>query len=137
MRDAVLRLRRDVLGRGYVGVMGNYSDRDSRPGSAAGGMDFALPWILRGTDNFVVLGNAAWSRDSIGGATGGHYRIVADYPNDRADIVVRYDRVEQGYDPALGFVLQRGIHRLGGSTAITPRPKDARDPALGVQSIEL
>ncbi|MBX3131779.1 MAG: carbohydrate binding family 9 domain-containing protein [Gemmatimonadaceae bacterium] len=126
VRDAVLRLRRDVLGRGYVGVMGNYSDRDSRPGSAAGGVDFALPWILRGTDNFVVLGNAAWSRDSIGGATGGHYRIVADYPNDHADIVVRYDRVEQGYDPALGFVLQRGIHRLGGSTAITPRPKDAR-----------
>jgi hypothetical protein len=36
---------------------------------------------------------------------------------------VRYDLVEAGFDPSLGFVVQRGIHRLGGSTAITPRPR--------------
>jgi len=126
VRDAVARLRRDVLGRGFVGVMGTYSDRESRPGSVAGGVDFNLPFIVRESDNLIFLGNVAWSRDSLGGETGAHYRLAVDYPNDHADIVVRYDRVEQAYDPALGFVVQRGITRLAGNTAITPRPRDAR-----------
>lgn len=126
VRDAVLRIRRDVLGRGYVGAMATYSDRASRPGSAAGGLDFSLPYIVGDDHNLVFLGNAAWSRDSTDGEVGAHYRFIVDYPNDHADIVMRYDRVEQHYDPALGFVVQRGIHRLAGNTAITPRPKDAR-----------
>lgn len=126
VRDGVLRIRRDVLGRGYIGAMGTYSDRASRPGAATGGVDFQLPYIVGKGDNLVVLGNAAWSRDSVGGNVGAHYRLAVDYPNDHADIVMRYDRVEQAYDPALGFVVQRGIHRLAGNTAITPRPRDAR-----------
>jgi hypothetical protein len=125
-RDVVARVRRDVLRRGYVGVMGTLSDRESRPGSLAGGVDFNLPWLVRGTDNLVLLGSAAWNRDSVGGTTGANYRVVVDYPNDHADIVMRYDYVDDAYDPALGFVVQRGIHRLAGSTAITPRPADAR-----------
>lgn len=125
VRDAVARLRRDILGRGYIGAMGTYSDRASQPGSVAGGIDFNLPFIVRESDNFVVLGNAAWSRDSVDGAVGAHYRLMVDYPNDHADIVVRYDRVEEAYDPALGFVVQRGITRLSGNTAITPRPRNA------------
>ncbi len=125
VRDGVLRIRRDVLGRGYVGAMGTYSDRASQPGAAAYGVDFQLPYITARGDNLVILGNAAWSRDSVGAATGAHYRLMVDYPNDHADIVVRYDRVEEAYNPALGFVVQRGIHRLAGNTAITPRPRDA------------
>ena len=125
-RDFVGRLRRDVLGRGYVGAMASLSDRPARPGSLAGGVDFNLPFIVGKGDNLVVLGNAAWSRDSIGGATGAHYRVMIDYPNDHADLVTRFDRVDAAYDPALGFVVQRGIYRWGGSTAITPRPRNAR-----------
>lgn len=124
-RSFVARARRDVLSRGYVGVMGTYSDRPTQPGSVAGGVDFNLPYVIGDGNNLVVLGNAAWTRDSIGGTTGSHFQIVADYPNDHADIVVRYDRVDDAYDPALGFVSQRGIHRLAGSTAITPRPRNA------------
>ena len=120
------RVRHDVLGRGYVGVMGTFSDRDARPGSVAGGLDFELPFIVRGRDNLIIGGNAAVSRDSTGGASGAHYRLVVDYPNDHADIVMRVDRVEAGYDPALGFVSQRGIERLAGQFAVTPRPRNAR-----------
>jgi hypothetical protein len=122
-RHLVARTRRDVLGRGYVGAMGTYSDQTERPGALAGGLDFNLPWSVGDESNLILLGNAAWSRDSVGGASGAHYRVVLDYPNDHADLVMRYDLVEAGFDPSLGFVVQRGIHRLGGSTAITPRPR--------------
>lgn len=125
-RDFVGRVRRDVLGRGYVGAMASLSDRPTRPASTAGGVDFNLPFIVGKGDNLVFLGNAAWSRDSIGGETGAHYRVMIDYPNDHADLVTRFDRIDAAYDPALGFVVQRGIYRWGGSTAITPRPRNAQ-----------
>ncbi|HEX4935725.1 MAG TPA: DUF5916 domain-containing protein, partial [Gemmatimonadaceae bacterium] len=124
-RDFVARARRDVLGRGFVGAMATLSDRPARPGSLAGGVDYNFPFIVNG-NNLIFLGNAAWSRDSTGATPGAHYRFVIDYPNDRADIVTRFDRVEAGYNPALGFVQQRGIYRWGGSTSITPRPRNAR-----------
>jgi hypothetical protein len=49
--------------------------------------------------------------------------MVVDYPNDNADIVMRLDRIEAGYDPALGFVQQSGIHRVSGNTQLSPRPR--------------
>lgn len=121
--NGALRVKHDVLGRGFVGAMATYADAPGRPQSVAGGVDFNLPYIVQGGQNLLLIGNAAWSRDSAGAAPGAHYRLMVDYPNDNADLVVRMDRVEAGFNPALGFVQQRGIHRLGGSTAITPRPR--------------
>jgi len=123
--DLVARVRHDVLGRGYVGAMATYSDRDVRPGALAGGLDFEFPFRVRGANNLIFLGNAAWSRDSSGAPAGAHYRFVADYPNDAADIVARYDHIDANYDPALGFVSQNGIDRLAGQFSITPRPRRA------------
>jgi hypothetical protein len=82
-----------------------------------------LPYFVNGGQNLIVLGNAAWSQDSLGGRSGGHYRLMIDYPNDKADIVMRLDRIEADYNPALGFVQQRGIHRLAGNTQLSPRPR--------------
>ncbi|MFN8668741.1 MAG: DUF5916 domain-containing protein [Gemmatimonadaceae bacterium] len=124
-RDFVARARRDVFKRGYVGAIATLSDRPARPGSLAGGLDYNLPFVVNG-NNLIFMGNAAWSRDSTGATPGAHYRFVIDYPNDRADIVTRFDRVEAGYNPALGFVQQRGIYRWGGSTSIQPRPRHSR-----------
>ena len=121
--NAVLRLKKDFLGRGYLGAMGTFTGETGRPASTAGGLDFFLPYIVQGGQNFVITGNAAWSRDSAGGDVGGHYRLMFDYPNDKADIVLRLDRIEAAYDPALGFVAQRGIHRVAGNTSFTPRPR--------------
>ncbi len=124
--DLVARVRHDLLGRGYVGAMTTYSDRDARPGALSGGVDAELPFILRGRQNLVFAANAAWSRDSSGAPAGAHYRFVADYPNDKADIVFRFDRIEADYDPALGFVSQRGIDRYAGQFSFFPRPKRAK-----------
>jgi hypothetical protein len=123
--NAVLRVKHDVLGRGYVGVMGTFTGQEAREPSLSSGVDFSLPYIVNGGQNLVVQGNAAWTHDSAGGPVGGHYRLVVDYPNDKADIVMRFDRVETAYNPALGFVSQRGVHRLSGNTQLTPRPRRA------------
>ena len=124
--NGVLRMKQDVLGRGYVGAMATYAGVADGPTNVAGGLDFFLPYFVNGGQNLIFLGNAAWSRDSAGAPAGAHYRFMVDYPNDKADLVVRFDRVEEAFNPALGFVQQRGIHRLAGNTSITPRPTRAR-----------
>ncbi len=121
--QAVARLKRDVLGRGFVGAMATFSDKPARPGSVAGGVDFELPFFVGDRQNLILTGNASFSTDSAGGATGSNFRFVVDYPNDHADIVTRFDRIADAFDPALGFVSQNGIYRWGGNTQITPRPR--------------
>lgn len=120
--DAVVRIKKDVLGRGYVGAMATYADARSRPGSPAYGLDFNLPYILNG-QNLVLLGNVAAHHDSVGAPARTHARLIVDYPNDNADLVFRFDRLDRGYDPRLGFVPQNGITRVAGQMDLTPRPR--------------
>ncbi len=120
--DFVTRIKRDVLGRGYVGGMLLGQSASGLPTSLAGGVDFNFPYIIR-NQNFVVLGSAAWSRDSAQGRVADYWRLIADYPNDHADIVFRYDRVGEDFNPALGFVSQSGIQRFAGQITLTPRPQ--------------
>lgn len=118
--DAVARVRRDVLGRGYVGAMATLRDADRAEGGVAGGVDFTLPYIVGG-QNLVLLGAAAVD----GGPAAGdptYARFVIDYPNDHADVAARFDRVGAGYVPALGFVRQSGIMAYSGKAELMPRP---------------
>ena len=119
--DLVARVKRDVLGRGYVGLLATIQDTKLARPTPALGADFNFPYIIDG-QNLVVLGNIAGQRDSLNGDTKGSARLVIDYPNDNADIVARFDHVAPGYDPSLGFTQQSGINRYGGQIELTPRP---------------
>ena len=118
--DAVVRIRRDLLGRGYVGAMFTGSDARDEATTTAGGFDINLPFIVRG-QNLIFIAGTAWTHDSTGGAPN-YSRFAVDFPNDFADIVNRVERVETGFNPSLGFVRSDGIVRYGGSFRITPRP---------------
>ncbi len=124
------RVKRDILGRGYVGAMGTLNAPRNGTSSGAGGFDINLPYVIRG-QNLVLLGTAAVD----GSATQGdpyYARAIIDFPNDVADIAIRLDRVGEGYKPDLGFVQQRGITRIGWQAELTPRPS-----ALGPLGVPL
>ncbi|MBC7896617.1 MAG: hypothetical protein H7066_14470, partial [Cytophagaceae bacterium] len=120
--DFATRIKRDILGRGYVGAMLTGREASDAPLSVAGGLDINLPYIVKGK-NLVFIGSTAWNRDSSGGPVSNYSRFVVDFPNDIADLVVRYDRVGEGFEPDLGFVSQSGIQRFAGNLAFTPRPR--------------
>ncbi|MBW7932316.1 MAG: carbohydrate binding family 9 domain-containing protein [Gemmatimonadaceae bacterium] len=119
--DVVARVKRDLLGRGYLGAM--FTGTDSRHGAlaTATGLDVNMPFIVRG-QNLVFLAATAWTHDSAGGSPN-YSRFAVDFPNDFADIVNRVERVEADFNPALGFVRSDGIVRYGGSFRLMPRPK--------------
>ena len=117
---AVGRIKRDILGRGYVGAMATVNAPRNGIASGAGGVDVNLPYVVGG-QNLVFLGTASVD----GSATKGdpyYVRGIVDFPNDIADIVLRVDRIGAGYRPDLGFVQQRGITRIAWQTDLSPRP---------------
>ncbi|MCC6318010.1 MAG: carbohydrate binding family 9 domain-containing protein [Gemmatimonadaceae bacterium] len=120
--DFAARIKRDILGRGYVGAMATGREARDAPASVVGGLDVNLPYIVGGK-NLVFIGSTAWHRDSTSGTVSNYSRLVVDFPNDVADLVARYDRVGEGFEPALGFVAQSGIQRFAGNLAYTPRPR--------------
>jgi len=118
--DAVVRLKRDILGRGYVGAMFTGRDRRDADATTATGFDASLPFIIRG-QNLVFGAATAWTHNGTGGSPN-YSRFVADFPNDVADIASRIERVEAGFNPALGFVRNEGILRWAGQIELSPRP---------------
>ncbi|MFN8582275.1 MAG: DUF5916 domain-containing protein [Gemmatimonadaceae bacterium] len=119
--DVVARVKHDVLGRGYVGAMAVVQDRLGVGSSSSGGVDFNLPYIVHG-QNLVFLGTLAVDRSDGKHPSAGYGRFVIDYPNDHADIAVRFDVIGDGFQPALGFVEQSGISRIAGQIELMPRP---------------
>lgn len=118
--DAVLRVRRDMLGRGYMGAMATLRDARGADAATAAGVDANLPFIVRG-QNLVFLAATAWTHDSSA-RSANYSRFVVDFPNDFADIVSRIERVDAGFNPALGFVQSDGIWRWAGQVELRPRP---------------
>ncbi len=114
--DVVARVRHDVLDLGHVGAM-----LTSHARSLAGGVDYNLPFVIRG-QNLVLLGFGAVSRDSSGAPTTGAARVAIDYPNDRWDNFLGVNVTGAGFDPALGFVRERDALRHTGRIEYFPRP---------------
>ena len=120
--DFVGRARRDVLANGFVGAMLTSRSRPGQTGPGlGGGVDFNLPFVVRG-QNLVVLGFGSAQRDSSGAPVGGAARLAIDYPNDRWDNFVAVTVTGAAYDPALGFVTEQDVIRHNGHIDYFPRP---------------
>ncbi len=120
--DFVARARRDVLANGFVGAMLTSRSLPGQMGPGlGGGVDFNLPFVVRG-QNLVVLGFASAQRDSSDAPMGGAARLGIDYPNDRWDNFVGVNVTGAAYDPALGFVPEQNIIRHTGHIDYFPRP---------------
>ena len=120
--DAVARVQHDVFSRGYVGAMGTYQGGPGSAGTALGaGVDVAIPLQFHG-QNLVPQAFVAGTHSPAGGPWASAWRIFLDYPNDWADNFLAISRIDQGFDPALGFVIQSGVQRQTGAIRVFPRP---------------
>lgn len=117
--DAIVRVRRDIFGRGYVGVIAT-----SRTGPGVdsaqqtGGVDAWVPLVLRG-QNVVP---SAFVAMRSGDRQLGVWSASVDYPNDFITGFATISKVASGFSPDLGFVPQDGILRSSGIFDLQPRP---------------
>jgi len=118
------RLRQNVLDESNLGVLATFGDPTGAPGSYLVGGDATYQTSrLRGDKNLIV---GAWAlatdREGLTGdksAFGG----MIDYPNDIWDMALTYLRIGDGFDPALGFVPRKGIHKLSGGMSYRIYPE--------------
>jgi hypothetical protein len=120
--DAVVRVKRDLLDRSYVGAM--LIDRAGPGvggGQRSGGIDLDFPLVVRGYNvepSFWIAG----SQTSGVGGTPLAWRYGTDFPNDLFDNFVSLYRIDSGYAPPLGFVRRTGIWETTGHIDYMPRP---------------
>ncbi len=112
---AVGRVKQNLWEESWVGAIATVGDPLGRPGSWLGGLDFTYATSrFRGDKNFLVgVWGLATARDDLGpDRWSAGFKI--DYPNDKWDIVLRYKRIGEDFDPSLGFVPRRGVQSLAG-----------------------
>jgi hypothetical protein len=130
--DFVVRVKRDLFERAYVGAMALQRSGPGVGGAERGaGFDFDLPVVLGGQN----LEPFAWiAGTQVPGVRGTPkaWRIATDYPNDLFDSFVSVYRIDAGFTPTLGFVRRTGIWETTGHVDFMPRPK-----ALGIRQLDI
>lgn len=126
-RMAVARVKQNIWKESTVGAIVTQGDPLGRTGSwlAGGDLTYATS-TFRGSRNFLVgTWGLATGRDDLGSDSTAHGFMVS-YPNDQWDINFAYRRVGRDFDPSVGFVPRRAIHRF--SAKVDNRTRFATGP---------
>ena len=117
---SVFRLKRDVLSRSTVGVMGTYrSHTTSGLGrNFAYGMDARFGFL----DHLDIRSYAAWTQNEFDSDTGMSYLGQLDYNGDRYGLKAERLVVGEGFDPGIGFLRRRDFQRNYAEARFSPRP---------------
>jgi hypothetical protein len=123
---AVARVKRDVGGNSYVGLMGT-DRRSAETWNTTGGADFSL-W--RGALN----AQGFYGRTATEGPGGddGAYRLALDYTGDRFGAYTQHLAVGPEANAAMGFITRRDMRRTEGFGRVTFRP-----PVLALRRLDL
>ncbi|NKB88971.1 MAG: hypothetical protein GKS06_12200 [Acidobacteria bacterium] len=126
VRDAnmgVIRLQQNVLAESSIGFIGTAGDPLGRAGAWTAGADFTYQTSrFLGRRNFLVglWGLTNDREDLTGSQTAWGFKV--DYPNDPLDAAITYMRIGDGFDPSLGFVPRKGIHKISPRGSFLARP---------------
>jgi hypothetical protein len=119
---SVVRLRRDILRRSNIGLIGTYRAPDGGAGNAVVGADANLAFF----QNVIVQG--FWTMSDTDGGSGSvdersSYRGEFEYNGDRYGARVEHLMVGARYDPQIGFLRRQAFTRDYGYLRFSPRPR--------------
>lgn len=119
----VLRVKRDILKRSYVGaILVNRQGATFAGGDAynrVGGVDAEFNL----TDHYKV--KAFWMGSATPGVRSGagSSRLESIFENDLYRLITVYEDVGANFNPEVGFIERNTIHQYFGQAAYKPRPK--------------
>ncbi len=128
------RVTRNVLDESEVGFIATQGDPNSVLDNRLYGVDFSYR-------NSEFLGNRrlranVWLQQSDTEGIDDDqnaYGVRLSYPNDRIDAFVDWRRIEENFNPALGFVNRRGVDQLDGQIRYRHRLSDSFWQWLGAR----
>lgn len=119
----VLRVKRDILKRSYIGaILVNRQGATSTGGAGynrVGGADAEFNL----TNHYKV--KAFWMGSATPGvrSSAGSSRLESIFENDLYRFITVYEDVGAKFNPEVGFIERNGIHQYFGQFAYKPRPK--------------
>jgi hypothetical protein len=120
--DAVVRIKRDVFDRSYIGAIVTARTGSSVHGSdVAAGVDADFPLKI-GSQNIEPQFWFAGTQTPDTAGTRVAWRIGTDFPNDLFDNNISVARYDSGFAPTLGFVRRTDAYELDGHIDFMPRP---------------
>ena len=120
---SVLRVKRDILKRSYIGaILVNRQGATAIGGSSynrVGGADAEFNL----TDHYKV--KAFWMGSATPGvrSSAGSSRLESIFENDLYRFITVYEDVGANFNPEAGFIERNAIHQYFGQFAYKPRPK--------------
>ena len=117
----VLRVRQNVLSESTVGFIGTFGNPLGGESWTAGADLTYQTSRFRGNKNFLI---GVWSLAARNEAadTRAAYGFKVDYPNDDWDIQLTYKHIDDGFQPALGFVPRPGVQLINSGANYRFRP---------------
>ena len=124
---SVARLAMDVQEESRVGAMMTYGNPTSSDDNGVAGIDYRY----RNSNLFgsqVFVADAYVMKSFSEGINNNDlaYGLTLDFPNDRWNAIVKYQEIQENFNPALGFVNRSGIRRYEGDLRYRIRPKNSR-----------
>lgn len=118
------RISYDLTPKFRIGSIVTNGNPDGVSRNTLAGFDavYRTSEFLTNKNFFVGVWTAVASGD-IGNGDRTGYGFKIDYPNDRWDCFVAFDKYGESLDPALGFIPRQGIHRTDGACEFKPRPR--------------
>ena len=117
---SVLRLKRDILNRSTVGVMGTY--RSHTPSGLGRNFAYGLDAQFGFFEHLTIQSYAAWTQNELEDETGMSYLGQFDYNGDRYGLKTERLVVGDGFDPGIGFLRRRDFRRNYAEARFSPRP---------------
>ena len=117
---SVFRLKRDVLSRSTVGVMGTY--RSHTAGGLGRNFAYGMDARFGFFEHLDIRSYAAWTQNEAETETGMSYLGQLDYNGDRYGWKTERLVVGDGFDPGIGFLRRRDFQRNYAEARFSPRP---------------
>jgi hypothetical protein len=121
---SVFRLRRDILARSTIGVIGTY--RSPTMGGASSNQVFGVDGRFAFFQNMVI--DTYYSRSRTPDLTGNEasYRFQVVNNGDRYGVEYEHLMVGDDFNPEVGFVRRQDFRRNRGKLRFSPRPASIR-----------
>jgi hypothetical protein len=120
----VVRVRRDVLRRSYIGAM--FTGRSAPQTGSSSNEAYGLDGTFNLKTNISMIGYFARSHTAAVSGNDRSYKGSFDYEGDRYGALVDYTAVEKNFNPGIGFVPRPDMRRSFGVFRFSPRPANRR-----------
>ena len=124
---SVARVAMDIQEESRFGAMMTYGNPTSSDDNGVAGIDYRYrDSNLFGSQVFVADAYMMKSFSEGINSNDLAYGLTLDFPNDRWNARVKYQEIQENFNPALGFVNRSGIRHYEGDFRYRIRPKDSR-----------